>query len=140
MRYLVVIDTNVLVGALLSRKTDTAVVQFTDLLVHTDELVPLYDERIFKEYEDVLNRSKLGIRKSMIAGVLSLIIKKGRKVSRVYHPDKDELPSDVKDIPFYEVVLTKKNRASLVTGNKSHFPDKSFVVTPAEFFEKVYQN
>ena len=36
-----------------------------------------------------------------------------------------------KDVVFYEVTLSKED-AYLVTGNIKHFPQKPFVVTPAE--------
>ena len=46
----------------------------------------------------------------------------------------DEVLPDMKDLPFYEVVLTKNDpSAYLVTGNIKHFPQKAFVVTPREF-------
>lgn len=39
----------------------------------------------------------------------------------------------MKDLPFYEVVLEKRNdEAYLVTGNIKHFPAKPFIVTPRE--------
>ena len=38
---------------------------------------------------------------------------------------------DPKDVVFYEVTLSKDD-AYLVTGNIKHFPQKPFVVTPAE--------
>lgn len=40
------------------------------------------------------------------------------------------------DLPFYEAVLEKRSAgAYLVTGNRKHFPDEQFVVTPREFLD-----
>ena len=40
---------------------------------------------------------------------------------------------DIKDVPFYEVVLAKRDDAAyLVTGNIKHFPREPFIVTPRE--------
>lgn len=40
---------------------------------------------------------------------------------------------------FYEIVLTVRQieGAYLVTGNKKHFPIKSFIVTPREMLEII---
>ena len=47
-----------------------------------------------------------------------------------------EILLDMKDLPFYEVVLEKRDEnAYLVTGNIKHFPNKPFVVTPSELLE-----
>ena len=46
---------------------------------------------------------------------------------------------DPDDIVFYEVTLTAKKEANawLVTGNKKHFPSKSFIVTPREMLNFI---
>ncbi|MCX4339092.1 MAG: hypothetical protein OSJ72_05555 [Lachnospiraceae bacterium] len=43
---------------------------------------------------------------------------------------------DMKDLPFYEVVLEKRDdEAYLVTGNIKHFPHEPFIVTPRELLD-----
>lgn len=43
---------------------------------------------------------------------------------------------DMKDLPFYEVVMEKrKDGAYLVTGNIKYFPKAPFIVTPRELIE-----
>ena len=43
---------------------------------------------------------------------------------------------DVKDLPFYEVVMEKReDDAYLVTGNLRHFPVKPFIVTAREMLD-----
>lgn len=49
-----VIDTNVLVSALLSSKNDTATVQVIQKLI-TGEIIPVYSNVIVKEYREVLS-------------------------------------------------------------------------------------
>jgi heat shock protein HspQ len=44
--------------------------------------------------------------------------------------------SDMKDLPFYEVVMEKQNEdAYLVTGNLKHFPPKKFIVTARQMLD-----
>ena len=48
-------------------------------------------------------------------------------------PSGETLP-DMKDLPFYEVVMEKRKTddSYLVTGNQKHFPKLSFIVSPKE--------
>ena len=57
MKYFAVIDTNVLVSALLSSKNDSATVQVIEKVLKK-EITPFYSEEILIEYTDVLNRKK----------------------------------------------------------------------------------
>ena len=54
-----VIDTNVLVSALLSTRDDAATVQIISKLFE-GTIVPIYSIEITKEYRQVLGRSKFG--------------------------------------------------------------------------------
>lgn len=39
---------------------------------------------------------------------------------------------------FYEIVMTKQEKnAYLVTGNQKHYPERPFIVTPAEMIETL---
>lgn len=53
-----------------------------------------------------------------------------REYKEVLSRKKFNLNSD--DIVFYELTLSRDG-TYLITGNKKHFPDKQFVVTPKEF-------
>jgi hypothetical protein len=47
-----------------------------------------------------------------------------------------EILPDMKDLPFYEVVLEKRDDdAYLVTGNIKHFPKKPFIVTASQMLD-----
>ncbi len=127
-----VIDTNVLVSALLSSKDDAATVQVLGKMLN-GEIIPVYSNVITKEYREVLSRNKFGFSAGMIDYLLSAIEKYGILVSPL--PSGIVLP-DMKDLPFYEVVLEKRDDgAYLVTGNIKHFPKEPFVVTPRELLD-----
>lgn len=127
-----VIDTNVLVSALLSSKDDTATVQILNRALSGD-IIPVYSNLIMKEYNEVLSRKKFGFSSHTIEYLLSAIEKYGILLSP--SPSGIILP-DMKDLPFYEVVLEKRDdRAYLVTGNIKHFPERPFIVTPRELLD-----
>ena len=96
-----VIDTNVLVSALLSTKDDTATVLVLNKVI-TGEITPVYSNIIAKEYREVLSRKKFGFSGNLIEYLLSAIEKYGILVDP--SPSGITLP-DMKDVPFYEVVL-----------------------------------
>ena len=127
-----VIDTNVLVSALLSSKGDTATVQVLSKVI-MGEVIPVYSNVITKEYREVLSRKKFGFSKDLIEYLISAIEKYGILVDP--SPSGITLP-DMKDVPFYNVVLDKRdNNAYLITGNIRHFPKEPFIVTPREFLD-----
>ena len=129
-----VIDTNVLVSALLSINDDAATVQVVDRLLG-GEIIPIYSNDITKEYREVLNRKKFGFSPDVMEYLLSAVEQFGILVEP--SPSGITLP-DMKDLPFYEVVLEKRTEsddAYLVTGNTKHFPVKPFVVTPRELLD-----
>lgn len=132
-----VIDTNVLVSALLSSKDDTATVQVVRKVI-SGEIIPVYSNVITKEYREVLSRRKFGFSGTAIEYLLSAIEKYGILVDS--SPSGIILP-DMKDLPFYEVVLEKRDdNAYLVTGNIKHFPKEPFVVTPRELLDILNEN
>lgn len=129
MIYYAVFDTNVLISSLLTKKTDTATAKVVDAIAE-QRIILLYSEEIFKEYEEVLNRPKFPFSRERIEHVLKMIKQFGILVdpspTGVTLPDED-------DLVFYEVVMEKQDEdAYLITGNIRHFPERSFIVTPAE--------
>ncbi|MCD8365308.1 MAG: putative toxin-antitoxin system toxin component, PIN family [Clostridiales bacterium] len=136
MPYYAVIDTNVLVSALLSSHSDAATVQVVGKLFSGD-VIPLFNREILQEYNDVLRRKKFGFDEEIVATLISVIEKTGLLVQPAV---SGEIFVDMKDLPFYEVVLSKQDeRAYLVTGNLKHFPDKPFIVTASEFLAILNQ-
>lgn len=55
MKIYAVIDTNVLVSALLAKRPDSASVQILERLFSGD-IIPMYNEEIVAEYVEVLSR------------------------------------------------------------------------------------
>ncbi len=132
MRFFAVIDTNVLVSALMSKTDDSATAQVLDRLV-SGEVTLVYSDEIFHEYDDVLHRRRFGFPVKKVSVLLEFIKKYGEKLTPT--PIGEILP-DPKDLPFYEVVMEKGTDESwLVTGNLKHFPVKPFIVTPREFLD-----
>ena len=125
-----VIDTNVLVSAMLTHSKQSATFLVMEAMI-ANKIIPLFNEEIISEYEEVLHRAKFGFSEVDVSQYLEALRQAGihsqRIASSEYFPDS-------KDVVFYEVALSKED-AYLVTGNKKHFPNKPIVVTPAEMVE-----
>ena len=130
MKCCAVVDTNVLVAALLSKRDDSATVRVIQAMI-SGEFIPLYHEDILAEYEDVLHRKKkYDLSESAIQTVLNAIRRFGIEV---FPKPTGEIFIDEDDIIFYEVAMEKReDNAYLVTGNMKHYPVRDFIVTPAE--------
>lgn len=76
MQYLVVVDTNVLVSALLSKHDDSSTVQVLKAL-YEDRFTPLYNNEILSEYNDVLHRTKFHFPEATIQATINYFIKYG---------------------------------------------------------------
>lgn len=127
----VVLDTNVLVSALISPEGAPAKIL---ALVLNGRINPCYDSRILSEYETVLRRPKFPFSSQEVAGLLQVIVQNG--LSLVAAP-RLEVFIDEADKKFYEVA--KSGRATLITGNRRHFPDNDTVISPADFLELINQ-
>lgn len=127
-----VFDTNVLVSALISNHSDAATVQLVTRMI-CGNIIPVYSNEIMDEYREVLSRKKFKFDPSMIVYILSAIEKYGILVEPSV--TGTVLP-DMKDLPFYEVVMEKQNDDTyLVTGNLKHFPKEKFIVTPRQLLD-----
>ena len=134
MRYFAVIDTNVIIAALLSKNTDAATIRVMNA-INDGIIIPLYHDDILDEYDDVLHRGKFHFQEDIIAKWIWVIKAYGMKIEPF--PSNEILP-DMDDLVFYEVALTKReDNAYLVTGNTKHYPVRSFIVTPAEMMEII---
>ena len=132
MKVCAVIDTNVLVSALLSKKEDAAMVRVVNE-IFGGRIIPLYHKDILAEYNEVLCRSKFHLQESTIRFVLNSVIQFGIEV---FPQPMGEILIDMDDLIFYEVTMEKRDDdAYLVTGNQKHFPVRDFIVTPAEMMK-----
>ena len=132
MRCYAVLDTNVIVSALLSSKADSATVQVLQKLF-SDSFCPVISKEIMAEYTVVLHRAKFHFSPAIVEDLLFAI---EEKAEYVIPASTGAVLPDMKDLPFYEVVMEKRaDDAYLVTGNQKHFPAEPFIVTAREFLE-----
>lgn len=132
MKCYAVVDTNVLVSALLSKNGDAATVRVFRAMLQ-GRFTPLYHRDILAEYDEVLHRPKFHLTDDVIQTVLNAVIQYGVEV---FPQPTGEILIDMDDIIFYEVAMEKRDdNAWLVTGNRKHFPLRDFIVTPAEMMD-----
>jgi putative PIN family toxin of toxin-antitoxin system len=111
----IVIDTNVLVSGLLTPHGPPG--RIVDGLL-LGELVPVFDDRILREYALVLARPRFRFDPAHVASVLEYLERAGEPV--VAPPLPVEFP-DAADRAFLEVAW-QADVSALVTGNLRHFP------------------
>ena len=131
MKYFAVLDTNVLVSALLKSGSSPWKVAAEALI---GDIIPVLNDDIIAEYEDVLRRPKFKFEERAVRILLDDL-----KRRAVYADDgaiEDIIP-DPKDVAFYAVLMEKRkeDEAYLVTGNLKHFPVRTFIVTPREMLD-----
>ena len=134
MQYYAVIDTNVLVSAMLKFQSGPGQIVNEALL---GKLTPLLCNEIIAEYREVLARPKFKFNQNITEIFIDGIIDRGIFVDVT--PLDESLP-DPKDVIFYEVIienLKNHDNSYLVTGNIKHFPAKPFVVTPKELLDII---
>lgn len=134
MTFYAVFDTNVLVSALLTKNPDAATARVI-YEIASKKIIPLFSKEIFDEYDEVLHRDKFPFSEKRIEGILEVIRQFGILIEPT--PTGIELP-DEKDVVFYEVVMEKReNGAYLITGNKKHFPERCYIVSPSEMMDII---
>ena len=132
-KYYAVIDTNVLVSSMLKRESIPG--RVVDLVL-LGKIVPLLNEEIVSEYQDVLTRNKFGFDEGkpeeLIANLREKAIFLPREHTEEAFPDED-------DVVFFEIALSGRStmEAYLVTGNLRHYPIRSYVVTPRQMLEII---
>lgn len=132
MKCYAVVDTNVLVSALITKNQNSPPRQIFRAML-SGEIVPLYHADILAEYGEVLRRKKFHLQETTIQTVLEAIRQFGVEV---FPKPTGEILIDMDDLVFYEVAMEKReDDAYLVTGNQKHYPIKDFIVTPAEMLE-----
>lgn len=136
MKYHTVIDTNVLVSAMLKWNSVPGNIM---QLAFEGPIIPVYNSDILKEYQEVLSRPKFHLTKEIVDDVLENIQTRGINIEA--EPVNIILP-DPKDRVFYEVVLAerKSEEAYLVTGNTKHFPIETFIVTPRKMLDIIFSD
>ena len=132
-----VIDTNVLVSALLTKNPEAPPAQVLRAVLY-GQIIPLYHPDITQEYREVLNRKKFGFSPQLTEALISAIESFGVKI---FPQPTGEHLIDMSDLIFYEVAMEKQDEdARLVTGNLKHYPIKECIVTPAEMLAILHNN
>ena len=132
MKYYAVIDTNVLVSALITKKEGVATKRIWDYILD-GTIVPLFNSDILAEYSAVLHREHFNISPDSIDTVLETF--KVRGISC----DATNVPFDLidpDDTVFYAISVSRDD-AYLITGNLRHFPKSSRIVSPAEMLQII---
>lgn len=132
-----VFDTNVLLSSLLTKQTDTATAKVVDA-IYSGDIIPLYNQEILCEYNEVLHRKKFSFSEDRIQKILLMI----RQFGLAVNPSPTgEILVDMDDLVFYEIVMEKRSdNAYLITGNIRHFPKRDFIVTPSEMIDILYKD
>lgn len=137
MRCYAVVDTNVIVSAVITKNPDSPPRQVFRAML-SGEIIPLYHPDILAEYEEVLSRKKFHLNPETIQTVLEAVRQFGVEVMP---KPTGEILIDMDDLVFYEVAMEKReDDAYLVTGNQKHYPVRNFIVTPAEMLEILKNN
>ena len=127
-----VIDTNILVSALLTSNPESPTKGIIDHIRQGD-IIPMTNNEIIDEYVDVLSRDKFRFSKVDIEDTLNLFSVKGDW----YTPDfLREGLVDPDDTIFYETYLMKDD-AYLITGNLKHFPSEPRILPPADILHII---
>ena len=136
MKYYAVIDTNVVVSALLKMNSVPGCILE---LAFEGPIVPILNDAIEQEYLAVLSRPKFRLTDDIVTTIVGTFRRRGLYLDPA-HIDI-ELP-DPKDRVFYEIVMEerKKENAYLVTGNIKHFPQRSFIVSPRQMLDIILKN
>lgn len=131
MKRYAVLDTNVLVSALLNLSSAPGIILQEAL---AGRVIPLLHEDILSEYADVLRRPKFKFDPQEIEIALTGLIRRGVFMDAA--EIRENMP-DPDDAVFYAVTMEARASAEayLVTGNLRHFPKKPFVVTPREMLD-----
>lgn len=133
-QYYAVIDTNVVLAALITHNDDSATLRVMREVLN-GRIIPLYHKQILAEYDEVLHRDKFKLDEAKISRTINSIRDNGIEV---FPKPTGEMLIDMDDLVFYEVTMEKRDdNAYLVTGNMKHYPEKEFIVTPSEMMSII---
>jgi putative PIN family toxin of toxin-antitoxin system len=125
----VVLDTNVLISAILSPSGNPALILG---LVLDGKLQLYYTQEIMAEYQEALAREKFDFEVSRADLILETLVELGH----LTNPDENSVPlPDETNRIFYDTAKTMG--AFLITGNLRHYPEESSIITPRELIEKI---
>jgi len=125
----VVLDTNVLVSAMISINSNPA--RIVNMALNR-ELSVCYNSGILFEYDNVLYRPRFDFNVEKVKNIIGTINESGIELT----PDASDFPMiDESDRKFYD--LHKAANAILITGNAKHFPKEDLIMSPTAFMEHI---
>lgn len=136
MKYYAVIDTNVVISSMLKKGSVPNII--IEYAIRGD-IIPLLNNEILLEYEEVLLRNEFGFDENDVKNFMNKIKENAIILERT---EVDEIFLDEDDKVFYEIALTGRSfaEAYLITENIKHFPAKYFVVTPRQMLQIIENN
>lgn len=131
----IILDTNVIVSALISNTVPTRIL---DELVLAQNLETCLSEEVFLEYVEVLNREKFA-RYTNFKMNADIVLNKLREISKFYLTGKKiNVIADVSDNKFLELAAAS-SADYLITGNTNDFQIKELeytrILTPREYWD-----
>ena len=132
-----ILDTNVLVSALISNSIPSKILYN---LVLTGKVNVCLSEQIFEEYIQVLNRNKIAKYPNFKTNA-DIVLNKIYEISSRYKTDrKIEILTDTSDNKFLELAAVS-SADYLITGNTLDFKLSEFeytrILTPREYWESI---
>jgi len=125
---IVVLDTNILVSAMLTINGIPA--RIIEMALD-GELSVCYNSNILLEYNNVLYRPQFDFNAKKVKNIVSTITELGIELT----PTASNFPmTHESDRKFYD--LHKAANAILITGNIKHFPKESIIIKPADFISQ----
>jgi uncharacterized protein len=129
-----VIDTNVLVSAMISSAGNEALLL---MAINQGLITPYFSPEILEEYSEVLLRPRFGFPAEEVGALLDMLRRRGNLIDPV---PTTHISPDPDDDKFIACALAAKADL-LVTGNKRHFPQTlssaARVVNAAELLELI---
>jgi len=132
----IILDTNVLVSALIQRNFPYLII--SELFIE-DKVTLCISDELMLEYYEVLNRKKFAKYPDFVNAAEKLLATVETKGAKFYPKTKVSLISDQDDNRLLE--LAEESKANyLITGNSNDFTMNSYkktkIVTPKEYWEK----
>lgn len=122
----VVIDTNIIVSALLkSNSNPRTILDF----VFKRKLIPVVNEAILKEYKEVLKRKKFNFETTLI----NLLFEELKPLWKYIEAPIIKVDNcDKNDLVFYSIYKKQSEiiETYLITGNLKHFPTEKNIISP----------
>ena len=132
MKTYAVIDTNVIVAAVLTHNPESPTRHIIEK-VRSGQLIPMVNHDIMEEYLEVLSRSKFKLNKDVILDMKDLFEIRG---SQFVPQVTQHLFIDPDDYIFY-ATYSMNDGAYLITGNLRHYPKEPRILSPVDMLNVI---